>query len=195
MGKIFCLMGKSSSGKDTIFQEIKHIFNKTLIPIISYTTRPMRVGEIEGREYHFISEQQLKVYENQNKVIEQRLYHTVNGPWYYATIDDGSIDLKKNNYILIVTLEAYNSLVDYFGQDQIVPIYIEVENGERLERALKRERKQQKPNYDELCRRFIADNQDFSEEKLKESGINKCYQNDQVENCINRISEDIRRLC
>ena len=192
MGKIFCLMGKSSSGKDTIFQEIKHIFKEKLIPIVSYTTRPMRVGEVEGREYHFISGQQLIAYGNQGKVIEQRVYHTVNGPWYYATIDDGTIDLRNNNYILIVTLEAYNSLVAYFGSEKIMPIYVEVENGERLERALKRERKQQKPNYDEMCRRFIADNQDFSLEKLKESGVNKFYINDQIDRCINEISSDIK---
>ena len=78
MGKIFCLMGKSSSGKDTIFQKIKQIFADQLMPIVSYTTRPMRVGEVEGREYHFITEKLLADYKKQGKVIEQRLYQKVN---------------------------------------------------------------------------------------------------------------------
>ena len=80
-------MGKSSSGKDTIFSMLKQ--ENILKPIVLYTTRPMRNNEVEGREYYFISEEQLKGYELEHKVIEQRVYHTVNGPGYYATIDDG----------------------------------------------------------------------------------------------------------
>lgn len=194
MGKIFCLMGKSSSGKDTIFGEIKKSFEYLLVPIIPYTTRPIRVGEVEGQAYHFISEQQLNEYNAQNKVIEQRVYQTVEGPWYYATIDDGNIDLGVQDYIVIVTLEAYNNLVHYFGKDRVVPIYIDVENGLRLERALKRERQQLNPNYDELCRRFLADNKDFSAANLQAAGIEKIYINDDINRCIDEISNDIKKM-
>lgn len=194
MGKIFCLMGKSSSGKDTIFGEIKKSFEYLLVPIIPYTTRPIRVGEVEGQAYHFISEQQLNEYNAQNKVIEQRVYQTVEGPWYYATIDDGNIDLGVQDYIVIVTLEAYNNLVHYFGKDRVVPIYIDVENGLRLERALKRERQQLNPNYDELCRRFLADNKDFSTANLQAAGIEKIYINDDINRCIDEISNDIKKM-
>ena len=45
MGKIFCLMGKSSSGKDTIFKEISNIKELKLNPIVLYTTRPKRTNE------------------------------------------------------------------------------------------------------------------------------------------------------
>lgn len=194
MGKIFCLMGKSSSGKDTIFRELLKEEVLKLKPVISYTTRSMRINEVDGREYYFINEKELEAYEEKNKVIEQRVYQTVHGPWHYATIDDGQIDLESANYIMIVTLEAYKSLVKYFGQEHIIPIYVEVEDGERLERAISRERKQAKPNYEEICRRFLADTIDFSKDQLEQANIHPIYQNVRLEGCTEAIKKDILKL-
>ncbi|MDU6984694.1 MAG: guanylate kinase [Terrisporobacter othiniensis] len=194
MGKIFCLMGKSSSGKDTIFKEINEDKDLDLKPIISYTTRPKRINETNGVEYFFINKDDLNKFEKENKVIEKRVYHTVHGDWFYGTINDGQIDLSKSNYLLITTLEAYESLRDYFGDDKVCPFYIDIEDGIRLERALEREKRQDKPNYDELCRRFLADNQDFSDENLSNLGINKFYINENLESCINNIKKDILNL-
>ena len=191
MGKIFCLMGKSSSGKDTIFSMLKQ--ENILKPIVLSTTRPMRNNEVEGREYYFISEEQLKGYELEHKVIEQRVYHTVNGPWYYATIDDGQFK-SDENYIMIVTLEAYINLVKYFGEDRVVPIYINVEDGKRLERALMREQQQDHPNYEELCRRFLADSKDFSKDNLDKANIKKYYQNNNLNQCLEEIKVDIDKM-
>jgi len=194
MGKIFCLMGKSSSGKDTIFRDLLQEEELKLKPVVSYTTRPMRTNEVEGREYYFISKETLDAYELEHKVIEQRVYQTVHGPWYYATIDDGQIDLRTANYIMIVTLEAYKSLVQYFGQEYIVPIYIEVEDGIRLERAISREREQANPNYEEICRRFLADSMDFSKEVLQMANIEQVYQNINLQDCMETIKKDIYKL-
>lgn len=194
MSKIFCLMGKSSTGKDTIFETLKNDRSLDLNPIVPYTTRPKRANEKDGETYHFINKSILDDYDQQKKVIEKRCYETINGPWYYATIDDGQISLESNNYIIIVTLEAYINLVKYFGNDKVVPIYIEVEDGLRLERALNRERKQHSPNYEELCRRFLADNKDFSEELLSINRINNRYENLDLEQCIDAIKTTIRAL-
>ena len=73
----------------------------------------------------------------------------------------------------------------------MLPVYIEVDDGIRLQRALDREKQQKTPNYAELCRRFLADQQDFSEEKLMEAGILKRYQNDVLPDCLARIAEDV----
>lgn len=194
MGKIFCLMGKSSSGKDTIFGKLKEDNDLKLKPVVPYTTRPKRINETNGVEYHFINEDILEDYKNNGKIIEQRMYDTINGKWYYCTIDDGQIDLKLNNYLLIVTLEAYKNLKDYFGEENVLPFYINIDDGIRLERALRREKEQSVPNYDELCRRFLADNIDFSIEKLKALNINKLYDNNNLTECICNIREDILKL-
>ena len=81
---------------------------------------------------------------------------------------------------------------EYF-KEKLIPIYIEVEDGLRLERALKREHKQKEPKYEELCRRFIADSKDFSEENIIKAGIKKRFQNIDLDKCVNEIIEYINK--
>lgn len=191
MGKIYYMMGKSSSGKDTLFREILEEIPQ-LKTVTLYTTRPMREGEQDGVEYFFVAEDTLQSYEKQGKVIEQRAYETVHGIWRYATVDDGQADLKHKDYLMIGTLESYEKMRSYYGEERIVPIYIEVEDGERLMRALKRERQQETPRYAEMCRRFLADTQDFSEQNLQRLGITRRYVNQDKQQCRKEIIEDIR---
>ena len=191
MGKIFYLMGKSSSGKDTIYGRLKEQFPK-LRTVTLYTTRPIRKGEEEGREYHFTNEEGLKRFQEAGKVIELREYHTIHGIWKYFTVDDGQFDLVNDNYLMIGTLESYEKMKEYFGEDALVPVYIEVEDGRRLLRAIEREQRQSEPKYAELCRRFLADTEDFSEEKLKGVGKDDRFINDNLEDCLRKISERIK---
>lgn len=177
MGKIYCLLGKSSSGKDTLFKMLLEESGLALKTIVPYTTRPIRVGEQEGVEYHFVTEETQKELEAEGKIIELRAYDTICGVWKYFTVDDGQIDLATDNYLVIGTLESYVKMRDYFGVEKIVPLYVEVEDGERLLRALTRERAQKEPNYAELCRRFLADSVDFSAERLKAAGICRWFEN------------------
>ena len=157
MGKIFCMMGKSSCGKDTLYKRILQEGILPLSSIVPYTTRPIRSGETDGVEYFFTDEQMLLDYERAGKVIEVRSYQTVHGVWHYFTVNDGQIHLESQNYLMIVTLEGYIKIRDYFGADAVVPVYIEVEDNIRLRRALDREEHQTEPKYAEMCRRFLAD--------------------------------------
>lgn len=190
MGKIYYIMGKSSSGKDTIFKEIRERI-PGLLTVTLYTTRPPREGERDGVEYFFVSEDTLDIYGKQGKIIELRTYNTVHGEWKYATIDDGQINLDGTGYLMLGTLESYEKIRKYYGRENVVPFYIEVEDGERLFRALERERRQETPRYAEMCRRFLADTEDFSEENLRQAGITKRYYNDDKLQCIEEIAGDI----
>lgn len=186
MGKIFCLMGKSSTGKDTIFKRMLEDGALGLKTIVPYTTRPIRVGESNGIEYFFTDEEGFLRLKEQGKIIEAREYHTFHGLWRYFTVDDGQIE-PENNYIMIATLEAYRHLQSYFGTDKIVPVLIELDDGIRLQRALNREMKQENPRYEEMCRRFLADSVDFSEEKMGACGIKRRFVNDNLERCLEEI--------
>ncbi len=188
MGKIYCVMGKSSSGKDSIYHEIMEKGALGLKPIIPYTTRPIRDGEQDGREYHFCTEDTVQRLQDAGRIMELRAYNTVYGVWKYFTVDDERIDLSKNNYLYIVTLEGYTKIREYFGADRVVPIYIEVEDGERLMRAIAREQKQDVPKYEEMCRRFLADSADFSEEKLVEAGIVRRFQNNDFVQTVQEVT-------
>lgn len=188
MGKIYCVMGKSSSGKDSIYHEIMEKGALGLKPIIPYTTRPIRDGEQDGREYHFCTEDTVQRLQDAGRIMELRAYNTVYGVWKYFTVDDERIDLSKNNYLYIVTLEGYTKIREYFGADRVVPIYIEVEDGERLMRAIAREQKQDVPKYEEMCRRFLADSADFSEEKLVEAGVVRRFQNNDFVQTVQEVT-------
>ena len=103
MGKIFVVMGKTSSGKDTVYKRVLDSLGESegcAAPktVVIYTTRPMRPGEQNGVEYFFATEQELQKLREEGKVIEERCFHTVHGPWYYFTVNDGQIDLENHSY-------------------------------------------------------------------------------------------------
>ena len=179
MGSIYCIMGKSSSGKDTIFKLLLGREDLQLNRIVSYTTRPIRSNEKPGEEYNYVSIQEKDKLLEDGKVIEIRKYDTVHGPWFYFTVDDGKIDLENNDYLVIGTVESFTKIRDYYGDDVVLPIYIEVDDGLRLSRALERERQQASPKYEEMCRRFLADQQDFSKEKLTAARVTNLFNNDE----------------
>ena len=180
-------MGKSSTGKDTIYKELLKDERLSFKEAVIYTTRPIRAGEVNGREYYFVDEKTRDQLVESGKVIERRDYNTVHGVWSYFTVDDGQFDLDNNDYLVIATLEAYNDFIKFFGKERISPIYIEVEDGVRLTRALEREKRQNEPKYAELCRRFLADSADFSKDKLKEAGIERIFENVSLDACLEEI--------
>ena len=200
MGKIFVIMGKTSSGKDSVFKNLQEHLTlnqgvwETPKTVVSYTTRPMRPGETEGVEYFFVTEERLKELREQGKVIEERCYHTVHGPWYYFTVLDGQMDLKQHDYLMINTLEGFEKLQGYYGSNKVIPLYIEADPKERLLRYIHRESQQKAPNYLEVCRRFLADEEDFSEAKLRCLGIGKKYLNQDLEECCREIQKDMETI-
>ena len=193
MGKIFYLMGKSSSGKDTLFSKLIQQKKHPLKNIVPYTTRPIRAGEQEGVEYHFTDEEGYQRFQETGKVIEERAYNTFHGMWRYFTVDEGQIDYQHHDYVMIGTLEAYIKMKEYFGEQVLVPLLIELDDGERLQRALDRERQQEVPKYEEMCRRFLADQRDFSEENLQKAGVEKRFMNRSLKKTVDTIAAYMKK--
>ncbi|WP_026529274.1 guanylate kinase [Butyrivibrio sp. VCD2006] len=192
MGKIFVIMGRSSCGKDTIYKNLLERGNVELNKVIIYTTRPMREKEVDGVQYYFCSNERYEKFREERKIIEERTYNTMYGPWHYFTVDDGQIDLEKGNYLIIGTVDMYVSFKEYFGEDSVVPLMISVEDGGIMQRAMKREQKQENPKYDEMCRRFLADKADYSDERLQWAGIGRAFDNnEEIEKCIEDIESFI----
>lgn len=194
MARIFIIMGKSATGKDTIYKKLLEDKELMLRTAVMYTTRPLRNSEENGVEYIFVKEDTLRELQQENKIIEHRAYNTVHGTWHYFTVDDGQIKLQEADYLMLGTLESYVQLQEYFGKDKVVPVYLEVEDGVRIMRAIKREQKQEQPRYAEMCRRYLADEEDFSEEKLERCRITKRYQNLDIRECLCEIREHIKNF-
>lgn len=191
MGKIFYILGKSSTGKDTIYKNILKDESLNLKDIILYTTRPIRDGEVDGKSYHFVDENGYEKIKATGNIIEERTYDTIHGIWRYFTVKDEDINLDTNNYIVIGVLNSFNALKKFFGEDKVVPIYIEVDDGLRLQRALNREKRSENRRFKEMCRRFLADSEDFSEENIRAAGIVKRFENIELEKCIQEVKEYI----
>lgn len=180
-------MGKSSSGKDTIYNKLLQNKKLNLQKIVLYTTRPIRAGEENGIHYYYVDEKKTDELIKAGKVIELRAYDTFYGVWKYYTVCDDQIDLEKSDYLMIGTIESFQKTKAYFGSERVVPIMIELDDGVRLQRALDRERKEEHPRYEEMCRRFLADSNDFSAEKKREAGIEKEFYNQNLEECLHEI--------
>lgn len=187
MGKIFYIMGKSSSGKDTIYKRILECRREALHKIVMYTTRPIREGETDGVEYFFVDESRLAAIESEGRLIELRAYNTFHGVWKYFTVQDEQLQLEHYSYLMIGTPESYCKTKDCLGEDKLVPILIELDDGVRLQRALDREKAQKHPRYQELCRRYLADEEDFDPDKLEAAGIDRSFYNDDLERCLKEI--------
>ena len=188
MGKIVCLMGRSSSGKDTIYKKLLQQDEVIVENIVPYTTRPIRAGEKDGVEYHFTDEEGFQKLLGAGSVIEARAYHTRLGLWRYFTVADERVDLERCSYMMITTLEAYEQIQKFYGADRVLPVLIELDDGIRLQRALDREKAQDQPKYEEMCRRFLADAEDFSEERIRQAGIVKRFYNNDLEECLEEIT-------
>lgn len=191
MEKIIMLMGPSSSGKDTLYKCIlkKDQFRKyNMKEIILHTTRPMRKGETNGKEYYFVDDKEMLKKEAEGKIIEKRSYNTTFGIRNYFTCSD-KID-SKGIYITSNTLEAYDQYLNHYNRKHLIPVLIQVNDGIRLQRALSREREETNPRYDEMCRRFMADNIDFNLENIKKRNITDiCYNNESIEESLEQIEK------
>ena len=164
MGRIFCIVGKSASGKDTLYRAI--LSGPPPVPdaVIPCTTRPMRDGERDGVHYHFVTAARLRELEAAGQVVEKRVYQTTQGPWTYFT---PAFDLEPDrDRLLITTLEGVRGIAARYGADRVRVVYLDLDDRTRLHRCVEREDGQGKPDYEELCRRFLADQRDFSEENL-----------------------------
>lgn len=194
MGILFTVIGKSASGKDRIYRELLRDDSLDLTPFVTCTTRPMRTGEKNGREYFFTDVETMRGLEAAGKIVESRVYPTVHGDWYYFTADDGQMESEKN-LLGICTLESYNALKKHYGAEKVCPLYITCEDGTRLLRSIEREKRQKEPSYAEVCRRFLADEEDFSAEKIREAGIVRFFSNDRrIEDCLSELNQYILEI-
>lgn len=180
--KIYFLVGQSNTGKDTLKRELL----KRLPNIKDYvycTTRPMRDGEVDGREYYFKSREQYEA--DTNNIIESRVYN-FNGDSpvvYYSLPVNGNED---DEYIVTGTPDMCHSYLKYYGEDVVKPVFIVVSDRERLVRGIRRE-DSNKGNYKEVARRFYDEFTEYTEENISSlSGVAYVI-NDDLDDCIEGI--------
>lgn len=177
MCKIITLTGMSACGKDTILKEVIKLAKiqklENIKPIISFTTRPPRQGEKQGKEYNFISHKEFIEKLNKNDFIEYREYKTQFGDWLYG-IDKTTIDINSNNiYIVIVDFVGMTKMKQYCVENNIKlhTYYIEVSEWTRLNRSLQREPNCSDEKIEEIIRRYLDDKKTILPAKQKADTI------------------------
>lgn len=180
LGHIIMLIGPSCSGKDTMFKRLKHDI-PALKPIIEYTTRLKRFGEVDGVDHNFISENQM----NELHIIDKRKYNMIDSfgvarDVYYAnaleSFDSNDIGNRTNGtYIVSSTLEgleAFKKIPDF--KDNIIPIFLKCDIDTRARRYIKRLANSDTAtlaDVNELVRRIQDDEKQFSPDKLEGKGL------------------------
>ena len=159
---VIILTGKSCSGKDEVRRGLKkYNFNN----IISYTSRPMRINEIDGVDYHFVNRNQFENMIEKEQMIEYRTYDTLvnNMPdkWYYG-LKKEKLNPKERN-IVILDLDGVENFIKYYGKKNCFVVYMCCPKNERKRRAIER------GSFDitEWNRRIIADDKAFKSKKLE----------------------------
>lgn len=190
MCKLITITGTTAVGKDTIFDKIlKYADYK---PIISDTTRPMRVGEVQDKTYHFISHQEFINRKINNKYIENREYKTEFGYWYYG-INKNEIDIESDNtYLVIVDYQGLIKLRDYCNKNdiKIKSFYITSNVKTRILRSLNRDKIDNEKSY-EICRRILKDRDEIETFCEKDNELIK-LKNEKDEDIMNCVFEIIK---
>lgn len=164
--KIICICGRSGSGKDTVIKRIFETRNGDVERLVYYTTRDMRNGEVNGQHYWFVSDDDYIRMETEGKIIERREYQKVTGLVRYFTSVEGLDD--KGIYIASASLGQVSNYIDYFGENSVYVVSLEVPDETLLLRGIERS-KDDGESLREVCRRFISDSDEWADryEKYK----------------------------
>lgn len=147
------LLGKTSSGKDTVLNRLvaRYDYKK----LVTYTTRPMRDGEEQDVTYHFLSEDDFKQKIENRFFAEWKTYNTEFGIWFYGTaLDD--LENADDKSIIILTPQGYFDIKNKLSNN-VVSVYISANNKTIKKRLLKRG-----DDRNEAQRRLEHDNKDFA---------------------------------
>lgn len=147
---LIVLCGKTASGKTLVRNMLK---KEGYSPIVTYTTRPPRTGEIDGKSYHFISDEDFERGISEGKFAEYKSYDVYNGDtWYYGCSKESLT--KDDNSVIILTPQGYRDIVDDLPDHVCIYLYA---NRSTISKRLKL----RGDPTDEIQRRIKTDEDDF----------------------------------
>ena len=168
--KILAIYGMSAAGKDTFLNHLSNNFD--LNKILLTTSRPPREKEIDGVNYLFKKKKDILK-------SDDFLWPIDYNNWIYAIAKESIKDDKINAGIfnLYWMKKLFEDNDEHFD---LMAIEISASDKDRLMRSLRREKN---PDCDEICRRFLADKQDFNDVEFN------CAKKEYIKKHPNKIYE------
>lgn len=132
-GKLIVIVAPSGTGKSTMIKRLKNDF-PSLVESVSYTTRPVRAGEIHGKSYFFITKEEFLSMRDKNEFLE---WAEVHGNYYGTSKHFVEKCLGEGKHLLFdLDVQGTDSMKTYFGEKANV-IFISPPSVEELEKRLR----------------------------------------------------------
>ena len=167
---IIVIIGESCSGKTTLanyFAE-RHYFEK----VVTYTTRPIRAGEVDGVDYHFINDENFDKLQSDNFFLETSLYNN----WHYGT----PLSHNRSDKIIVLSPSGMRKLKKITDKDELITVYLRVPRRCRMIKSLQRG-----DNIEEVYRRSLSDVGMFDG---IENEVDHVIDNDNYEKSVNDLT-------
>lgn len=150
------LTGMSGTGKSTILEKLCKDYGYE--KVVTYTTRPMRDGEVNGADYNFISVEDFEEKVKNDFFAEHKFYDTVYGRWYYGTSKCSICEGKMQKKGIILTPNGIDDLLSIIDSKKVFRLVLD-------EKTLIHRLKNRGDNEDEIVRRLLRDKEDFANVK------------------------------
>lgn len=130
-GRLFVVSGPSGSGKSTITKKVRDMLN---IPLsISATSRKPRLGEVDGRDYYFLTKEEFEEKIKNNEFFEYALVHGN----YYGTLEKVVEDNLNKGHNIILEIDVQGGIQAKKRKQDAVLIFCRTENEAVLEKRLR----------------------------------------------------------
>ena len=155
--KLIIPMGKTGTGKDTIARFI--LDRSFILPIISYTTRPIRNGEVDGREHWFITDEEMNEIVSDQKSLLAYTKNKDTGYQYCASLH--GLD-PNGTYTYIINPSAYLNMIKTHPDLETVVLFMDLPEYEIKKRTKLRGDKQ-----DAVKKRLDEEREEFDSFKMR----------------------------
>ena len=126
---IYIITGPSGVGKNTIIEAMSTDLDFYFS--VSHTTRPQREGEVDGKDYHFVTEEEFNSLVDENLMIEYEQY----GGFFYGT---SKKEILKESNIILLDLEVNGATKLLSENDDFIGIFIDIDDNELVKRLKNR---------------------------------------------------------
>lgn len=178
------LMGKAASGKDTVRNILakKYDFHT----IVTYTTRPIRPGEIQDVTYHYISKDEFLEKIEDDFFAEWKKHKVKDEDWYYGSAKEDLIN-SDDNSVIILTPEGVRDIKSNGINAAVIYLYANLS-------TIRKRLKVRNDSNDKMENRIQRDLKDFKDAEFLADKL--VYNNEEmnIENVAESVVEQYRKV-